>query len=157
MVYEESRPAREARLLRGSKMTLGQHQIETLSAAALGAAIALDQISREEPHDPETLNRLADELAKAAEEESLEMPETHIGRLLALTQVMSEYSKTKITTADQLSQRLSDAAAKIRSFTNRGDAADMKRLCLNLHKELLALRGHRADEWDDSWEAAETV
>ncbi len=138
-------------------MALGQHQIEALSAAALGAAIALDQFSRDQPHDPKSLARLADELTIAAEEESLEIPETDIGRVLALTQVMSEYSNTTITTADQLSQRLSDVAASIRSFADRGDVADMKKLCLNLHKELLALRGHREEEWDDSWDAAEAV
>lgn len=139
-------------------MTLGQHQIERLSAAALGAAIALDQFSRQEPHDPEALNRLADELARAAREESLEIPETDIGRVLALKQVMSEYSNTSITTADQLSGHLSDVAVSIRSVTDAGDAADMmKRLCLKLHKELLALRGHREEEWDDSWNAAEAV
>lgn len=138
-------------------MTLGQHQIETLSAAALSAAIALDQLSRAEPHDAEALNRLADELAKAADEESLEVPQTDIGRLLALTQVMSEYSKTKITTADQLSTRLSDVAAIIRGFTGRDDTTGIKKLCLNLHKELLALRGHREDEWDESWDAVEAI
>ena len=138
-------------------MALGQHQIERLSAAALGAAIALDQFSRDQPHDPKSLDRLADELTIAAKEESLEIPETDIGRVLALTQVMSEYSNTAITTADQLSHRLSDVAASIRNFTDQGNAADMKRLCLNLHKELLALRGHREEEWDDSWDAAEAV
>ncbi len=138
-------------------MALGQHQIEALSAAALGAAIALDQFSRDQPHDPKSLDRLADELTIAAKEESLEIPETDIGRVLALTQVMSEYSNTTITTADQLSHRLSDVAASIRSFADLGDAADMKRLCLNLHKGLLALRGHREEEWDESWEAAEAV
>lgn len=138
-------------------MALGQHQIEALSAAALGAAIALDQFSRDQPHDSKSLDRLADELTIAANEESLEIPETDIGRVLALTQVMSEYSNTTITTADQLSQRLSDVAASIRSFDDRSDAADMKKLCLNLHKELLALRGHREEEWDDSWDAAEAV
>ncbi len=138
-------------------MALAQHQIERLSAAALGAAIALDQFSRDQPHDPESLNRLADELTIAAKEESLEIPETDIGRVLALAQVMSEYSNTTITTADQLSHRLSDVAASIRSFADLGNAADMKRLCLNLHKELLALRVHREEEWDDSWDAAEAV
>lgn len=138
-------------------MTLGQHQIERLSAAALGAAIALDQFSREQPFDPEALGRLADELAGASEEESLEMPETDIGRVLALTQVMSKYSNTTITTASELSHRLSVVAASIRDVANNGNAADMKKLCLNLHKELLPLRGHREDEWDDSWGAAETV
>ncbi len=138
-------------------MALGQHQIERLSAAALGAAIALDQFSRDQPHDPKSLDRLADELTIAAKEESLEIPETDIGRVLALTQVMSEYSNTTITTADQLSHRLSDVAARIRGFADLGNAADMKGLCLNLHKELLALRGHREEEWDDSWDAAEAV
>ena len=138
-------------------MALGQHQIERLSAAALGAAIALDQFSRDQPHDQKSLDRLADELTIAANEESLEIPETDIGRVLALTQVMSEFSNTTITTADQLSNRLSDVAASIRSFAGQGNAADMKRLCLNLHKELLALRGHREEEWDDSWDAAEVV
>ena len=96
-------------------------------------------------------------MTRAAEEESLEIPETDIGRVLALTHVMSEYSKTNITTADQLSRRLSEVAASIRNVDEINDAANMKRLCLNLHKELLALRGHREDEWDDSWEAAEAV
>ena len=136
-------------------MTIGQHQIERLSAAALGAAIALDQFSRDRPHEPKALDRLADELAIAAKEESLEIPETDIGRVLALTQVMSEYSNTTITTANQLSHRLSEVAASIRKIADRGDAADMKRLCLNLHKELLALRGHREVEWDDLWDATE--
>ncbi len=138
-------------------MILGQHQIERLSAAALGAAIALDQFTREQHFDRKALGRFADELARAAKEESLEIPETDIGQVLALTQVMSEYSNTTITTADQLSHRLSDVAASIRKIADKGDAVGMKRLCLNLHKELLALRGHRADEWDDSWDAAEAV
>ena len=42
-------------------MTIGQHQIERLSAAALGAAIALDQFSREEESlDTEALKYNAD-------------------------------------------------------------------------------------------------
>ena len=138
-------------------MTLGQHQIERLSAAALGAAVALDRLSRNEPHDHTALGRLADELGRAADEEASETPETDIGRVLALTQVMSEYSKSQITTADQLSDRLSKVADRIRAFDSQCDVADMKSLCLSLHKELLALRGHREEEWDDPWDAAEAV
>ena len=127
--------------------------VETLSIAALDAAIELDRLIRNQSYVLDPVNHFADELAKTItsvnnNEEGTILAD--VGQLLALTSAIGAFSGTPVSTVEEFRTRVTDLIEKFRAASQEGEELpkSLRAFCLGLHREFLALRGDGREDQD---------
>jgi len=126
--------------------------IESLSAAALDAALELDRLIRSENADLGPITRFAEELtsfvnsAKANVQNNIPINTTP---LLALSTAIEGQGKPEPRTIEQVLGKISELSVNLSNPRSIPELSEqLLSFCLNLHHELLSCRGGDDENWE---------